>query len=37
MFCDKNIDYVDGLTDGEVIDALEHYFWGQLNGVAMVV
>lgn len=26
---------VDFYTDGEVVDALEHFFWGQTNGVAM--
>lgn len=26
---------VDGYTDGEVVDALEHFFWGQTDGVAV--
>jgi hypothetical protein len=26
---------VDGYTDGEVVDALEHYFWGQRNGLVI--
>jgi hypothetical protein len=26
---------VDGFTDGEVVDALEHFFWGQKNGLAI--
>lgn len=26
---------VDGFTDGEIIDAIEHYFWGQMNGLAL--
>lgn len=26
---------VDGFTDGEVVDALEHFFWGQENGLAI--
>lgn len=26
---------VDGFTDGEVVDALEHFFWGQRNGLAI--
>jgi hypothetical protein len=26
---------VDGFTDGEVVDALEHYFWGQKHGLAI--
>lgn len=25
----------DGFTDGEVVDAMEHFFWGQFQGVAM--
>ncbi len=25
----------DGFTDGEVVDAMEHFFWGQFGGVAM--
>ena len=34
-FCKQALQKVDGFTDGEVVDALEHYFWGQLNGLAM--
>lgn len=26
---------VDGFTDGEVVDALEHFFWGQKHGLAI--
>lgn len=25
----------DGFTDGEVVDAIEHFFWGQFEGIAM--
>ena len=25
----------DGATDGEVVDALDHFFWGMTNGTAM--
>ena len=25
----------DGYTDGEVVDALEHYFWGMRDGLAV--
>lgn len=25
----------DGFTDGEIVDALEHFFWGQKDGLAM--
>lgn len=25
----------DGFTDGEVVDAMEHFFWGQFGGIAM--
>jgi hypothetical protein len=36
---EKMVDYflprVDGFTDGEVVDALEHFFWGQRNGLAI--
>ena len=30
-FLDRTNDY----TDGEVVDAIEHYFWGMRNGIAM--
>ena len=23
----------DGVTDGEMVDALEHFFWGQKGGL----
>ncbi len=26
---------VDGFTDGEVVDAIEHFFWGMSNGLAI--
>lgn len=29
------LDRPDGHTDGEVIDALDHYFWGMTNGISM--
>ncbi len=35
-FCDHFINTVDGFTDGEVVDAVEHFFWGQTFGLAMV-
>ena len=28
-------DRVDGFTDGENVDAIEHYFWGIRNGLSM--
>jgi hypothetical protein len=34
-FSDYFLARVDGFTDGEVVDALEHYFWGKRNGLAM--
>ena len=34
-FCGKFVWTIDGFTDGEVIDALEHFFWGKKNGVAL--
>jgi hypothetical protein len=34
-FCDYHLARVDAFTDGEVVDALEHFFWGMNNGVAM--
>lgn len=30
-----HLDRTDGFTDGEVVDALEHFFWGMKGGVAM--
>ena len=29
------LDRTDGFTDGEIVDALEHFFWGLKGGVAM--
>jgi hypothetical protein len=26
---------VDGYVDGENVDVLEHFFWGQVDGIAM--
>ena len=34
-FLDYHLARVDGFTDGEVVDAIEHFFWGLTNGVAM--
>ncbi len=34
-FVDTQISRTDGLTDGEVADVIEHYFWGKRNGLAM--
>jgi hypothetical protein len=34
-FSDYFLARVDGFTDGEVVDALEHFFWGKRNGLAM--
>lgn len=31
------LDRVDGFTDGEVVDVIEHYFWGIRNGLAMEI
>ena len=30
-----HLDRTDGFTDGEIVDALEHFFWGLKGGVAM--
>ena len=32
---DEALSRTDGFTDGEVVDALDHYFWGMRNGIAM--
>lgn len=32
---DHYLPRVDGFTDGEVVDALEHFFWGQKHGLAI--
>ena len=29
--------HVDGFTDGEIVDSVEHFFWGQVNGTAMEI
>jgi len=29
------LDRTDAFTDGEVVDAIEHFFWGKRNGIAM--
>lgn len=34
-FSDYHLARVDGFTDGEVVDALEHFFWGKKYGIAM--
>lgn len=30
-----NLEKIDGYTDGEMVDALEHFFWGLKNGLAL--
>ncbi len=30
-----NLERIDGNTDGEMVDALEHFFWGLKNGIAL--
>ena len=30
-----HLDRTDAFTDGEVVDAIEHFFWGKRNGIAM--
>ena len=34
-FSDYHLARVDGFTDGEKVDALEHFFWGKKAGVAL--
>ena len=34
-FSDYHLARVDGFTDGEKVDALEHFFWGKKGGVAL--
>jgi hypothetical protein len=34
-YCDYHLHRTTGVTDGENIDAVEHYFWGLKNGIAM--
>ncbi len=34
-FSDYYLLRTDAFTDGEVVDALEHFFWGKRNGLAM--
>lgn len=34
-FSDYYLARTDAFTDGEVVDALEHFFWGMRNGLAM--
>ena len=34
-FSDYFLSLLESSTDGEMVDALEHYFWGQRNGVAL--
>jgi hypothetical protein len=36
-FCDEKVKTVRSVTDGETVDALEHYFWGQTHGIALVI
>lgn len=35
MFVDRTLPKVEALTDGEEVDAIEHYFWGQKQGLAI--
>lgn len=34
-YVDDNIDKENGVSDGEFIDAVEHFFWGQTHGLAL--
>lgn len=34
-FSDVYLDRIVGATDGEEVDAIEHFFWGQRNGLAI--
>jgi len=34
-FTDRNLAPVDGFTDGELVDALEHFFWGKKHGLSL--
>lgn len=34
-FIDRTLPHVEALTDGEEVDAIEHYFWGQKQGLAI--
>lgn len=34
-YIDEMLPRIDGFTDGECIDALEHFFWGMTNGLAI--
>eukprot|EP01038_Epipyxis_sp_PR26KG_P013746 gene13746-18437_t len=34
-FCDYQLSRTTGVTDGEIVDVIEHFFWGMRNGVAM--
>eukprot|EP01036_Dinobryon_divergens_P026735 gene26735-35415_t len=36
-FIEVFLSRVDGFTDGEVVDAIEKYFWGMRNGLAMEI
>lgn len=29
--------HVDAFTDGEIVDSVEHFFWGMVNGTAMEI
>ena len=34
-FSEYHLVRTDGFTDGEHVDALEHFFWGKTHGIAM--
>lgn len=34
-FADYHLARTDGFTDGEIVDVLEHFFWGRRGGLAM--
>lgn len=31
----SSLSSTDGVTDGEAVDAMEHFFWGKMGGIAM--
>jgi hypothetical protein len=31
----KGLDEVDDFIDGEMVDVLDHFFWGQMKGIAL--
>jgi hypothetical protein len=34
-FLDEQLSHVDGFTDGEIVDVVEHFFWGKRGGLAI--